>query len=230
LGNPQLAHTAGREYGAGVTSDPYINPDPPEASAHPVVLDEDVLPRRESLLANVVRVLHEGKSRNPDVFLVETKAGLCVVKDFSPRSSFVRGVIGPWLIDREIRAYRALATHPFVPRFLGRIDRMAFAVEYRPGERMSRRLRGNLPSDFLSRLQGAIGLMHRLGVVHLDLRHRSNVLVGKDGAPILIDFASAVCAHPSGMRGRFLLPALARIDQQAFEKWRIRLSAEGAAT
>lgn len=72
--------------------------------------------------------------------------------------------------------------------------------------------------------------MHRLGVVHLDLRHRSNVLVGKDGAPILIDFASAVCAHPSGMRGRFLLPALARIDQQAFEKWRIRLSAEGAAT
>ncbi len=199
------------------------------AGAHPISIDREQLPRRETLLANVVKVLHEGKSRNPDVFLVETPAGLCVVKDFSPRSSFVRGVIGPWLIDREIRAYRALATHPAVPRFLGRIDRMAFAVEYRPGERMSRRLRGHVPGDFLSRLQGAIALMHRLGVVHLDLRHRSNVLLGPDGDPILIDFASAICAHPTGVRGRLVLPALARIDQHAFEKWRVRLSSEGAA-
>ncbi len=186
------------------------------------------LPRRETLRSSVVRVLHEGRTRNPDVFLVETRSGRCVVKDFSPRGSFVRGVIGPWLIDREIRAYRALASHPSVPRFLGRLDRMAFVVEYRPGERISRRLRDTVPVDFMTRLERAIALMHSLGVVHLDLRHRSNVLVGGDGAPILIDFASAICARPEGLRARTILAALASIDRYAVEKWRDRLAPESA--
>jgi serine/threonine protein kinase len=186
------------------------------------------LPRRDTLHSSVVRVLHEGRTRNPDVFLVETATGRCVVKDFSPRGSFVRGVLGPWLIDREVRAYNALASHPSVPRYLGRLDRMAFVVEYRPGERISRHLRDTVPRDFMSRLERAISLMHRLGVVHLDLRHRSNVLVGEDGEPILIDFASAVCARPRGLRARTLLAALASIDRYAVEKWRARIAPESA--
>ena len=47
--------------------------------------------------------------------------------------------------------------------------------------------------------------MHRRGVAHLDLRHRSNVLVGENGDPILIDFGSAITFHPGGLLGRWLL-------------------------
>jgi serine/threonine protein kinase len=66
--------------------------------------------------------------------------------------------------------------------------------------------------------------MHRRGVAHLDLRHRSNVLVGEDGDPILIDFGSALTFRPGGLLARWLLPLLGRLDLAAVEKWRSRLS------
>ncbi len=187
-------------------------------------MSEATLPSREELAGCVIEILHRGKSRNPDVFLIEVDRQRFVLKDFSPRGTFVRNILGPWLVDREVRAYKALSEHPFVPRYLGRLDKMAFALEYRPGERMSRSLKGRVSSDFLSTLRQAIDDMHRLGVVHLDLRHRSNVLVGEDGQPVLIDFASAICGDPFGIFGKLVLRNLARLDQRAFEKWRVRLS------
>jgi hypothetical protein len=66
--------------------------------------------------------------------------------------------------------------------------------------------------------------MHRRGVVHLDLRHRSNVMVGEGGEPILIDFGSAFCCRPGGLAARLLLPLLARLDLLALAKWRSRLA------
>ena len=94
---------------------------------------------------------------------------------------------------------------------------------------MSRKLRGQVPPDFVARLEQALAEMHARGVAHLDLRHRSNVLVGEDGAPVLIDFGSAVCLRPGSALARVLLPALARIDRSALEKWRVRLEGEGPA-
>lgn len=152
-----------------------------------------------------------------------------VVKDFAPRSAFVRRVLAPLIHRREIRAYRVLAGSRAVPRFLGRIDRLAFAVEYRPGRRMSRKLAGRVPVSFLDDLERAIRAMHARGVVHLDLRHRSNVMVGDDGSPVLIDFASAVCFRPGGLGARRLLPWLAAVDLGALRKWRVRLEPQPAA-
>jgi hypothetical protein len=185
---------------------------------------------RGNLVERTLRVLHRGRSRNPDVLLVRGDAGPVVVKDFAPRGRFVRAWLGPWLQRREQRAYRALAGHPAVPRVLGALDPLAFAIEYRPGERMSRRLRGRVPPEFVAALGAAIGEMHRRGVVHLDLRHRSNVLVGEDGGPVLIDFASAVCLRPGGVAARVLLPRLAALDRRALAKWRARLLPQPVAT
>jgi serine/threonine protein kinase len=148
------------------------------------------------------------------------------VKDFAPRGAWVRAWLGPWLLGREVRAYRALAGHPAVPRLLGRIDRLAFAVEYRPGRRLSRRLAGQVAPGFVDALAGAVGAMHARGVVHLDLRHRSNVLVGEDGAPVLIDFASALRFPPGA---RWLVPVFAWIDRRAVAKWRERLAPQEAS-
>ena len=164
-------------------------------------------------------MLHRGGARNPDVLLVETEAGPLVVKDFAARGWLVRRVLGPWLQRRELRAYRVLAGHPAVPRLVGRIDASAFAVEYRPGRRMSRRLAGEIRPGFAERLAAAVRAMHARGVVHLDLRHRSNVLVDECGDPVLIDFASALVVRPGGCLAR----ALARFDWVAVEKWRQRV-------
>ena len=121
------------------------------------------------------------------------------------------------------RAWRALAGHPAVPPFVGRIDALAFAVEYWPGERFSGRTLEALPAEFGERLGAAFSEMHRRGVVHLDLRHRSNVMIGEGGDPFLIDFGSAFTFRPGGFAARWILPLLARLDRAALEKWRSRL-------
>jgi hypothetical protein len=172
-------------------------------------------------------LLHRGRARNPDVLLVDTKHGSAVVKDFAPRGWLVRTVLGRWLTRREIRAYQRLAGHPSVPRLIGRVDDLAFAIEYRPGRRMSRRLAGALPAGFADRLAAAVREMHARGVVHLDLRHRSNVLVDEQGEPVLIDFASAVRVPRNGPLARLGVAVLGRFDRIAVEKWRQRVDPGG---
>jgi serine/threonine protein kinase len=66
--------------------------------------------------------------------------------------------------------------------------------------------------------------MHRRGVVHLDLRHRSNILAGRDGRPILLDFASALRFDRSTWWGRVGVVLLGSVDRRALRKWRVRLT------
>lgn len=187
------------------------------------------IPARDDLDDRLLRILHRGNRRNPDVLLVEAAAGPVVVKDFAPRGPLVRAGLGRWITAREVRALRALRGHENVPRLLGEIDALAFAVEYRPGRRMSRKLAGRVPPDFLDRLEAAVAGMHRRGVAHLDLRHRSNVLVDEGGRPVLIDFGSAVTLRPGSVAARLLLPLLAWIDRRALRKWRARLEVPAPA-
>lgn len=182
---------------------------------------------RAGLAAATRELLSRGSRRNPDVLLVEHAGETLVVKDFAPRGVIVRATLGRWIAAREARAYRQLDGHPAVPRFRGWIDPLAFAVEYRPGQRLSTARAPELPADFLPKLETALGGMHERGVVHLDLRHRSNVLAAADGSPVLIDFGSAVCFTPGGVGARFVLPLLARIDRGALAKWRRKLAAAG---
>jgi hypothetical protein len=121
-----------------------------------------------------------------------------------------------------------LRAHPAVPRWLGRIDALAFAVEHRGGVRFSRRQPWTFSPAFGRQLEVCVRELHALGVVHLDLRHRSNVRADLDGAPVLIDFASAVGFRPGGAAARWLLPVLALADRFALAKWRRRLARYGA--
>jgi serine/threonine protein kinase len=81
----------------------------------------------------------------------------------------------------------------------------------------------NLPTGFVAALDAAVREMHRRGVAHLDLRHRTNILMDEAGCPVLIDFASAVCFRPNGLGARWLLPLFAWVDRRAVRKWAERL-------
>jgi serine/threonine protein kinase len=178
---------------------------------------------RASLASRTRSVLHRGNWGNPDVLLVESDEGPVVVKDFAPRGRLVRRWLGPWLLDREQSAYRELSGVEAVPTLVGRLDPRALVIEYRPGILLSRSLAGRLPADFLRDLEAAVDAMHGRGVVHLDLRHRSNILAGADGRPVLIDFASALRFDARTRLGRGLVRLVGRIDRRALEKWRVRL-------
>jgi serine/threonine protein kinase len=179
---------------------------------------------RRNLAKRTQAVLNHGGWGNPDVLLVETELGSVVVKDYSQRTHSVRRWLGPWLLRREARAYRRLEGLEAVPRLLGQLDTAALVIEYRPGVLLSRSLAGQLPGTFLVELQGAITEMHRRGVVHLDLRHRSNILASPDGRPVLIDFASALRFDSSTRSGRVGVLLLGWLDRRALKKWQVRLA------
>jgi len=168
-------------------------------------------------------VLSEGGAGNSDVLLVEHEGEPYVVKDFAARGPWMRRV-APWLVGREIRAYAQLEGHPNVPRVVARLDRVAFVLEYRPGRVLGPSLAAHVPDTFIEDLRAAVAQMHAHGVVHLDLRHRSNALADPDGRPVLIDFASAICFRPGGLPARLVLPMLAWIDRRAISKWERQLA------
>jgi len=178
---------------------------------------------RSALAGPGVRLLNRGNARNPDVLLLEGEGRPIVVKDFAPRGPLVRATIGRWITAREAAAYRWVAGHPAVPRFLGFIDPLAFALEFRPGRRVSRHLLDDAGPRFIEALAEAVRGLHARGLVHLDLGHRSNVLVDERGDPVLIDFASALWFRPGSLGARLLLPPLARFDLRAVAKYRDKL-------
>ena len=188
------------------------------------------LPRREDLEQRTVSFLNHGNSRNPDVYLIAAGERQVVVKDFLPRGWWIRSTWGRFSIWNEMATYRALADHPSVPTLIGPVDELAFVVEYRPGQRMTRRLRGRVSAEFPDELARAIRDMHEQGVIHLDLRHRSNVMVGEDGHPVLIDFASAIRFRPGSWAHRWIMPLLSWIDMGALRKWQDRLTRDRWAT
>jgi serine/threonine protein kinase len=181
-------------------------------------------PSRATLANATERVLNRGSRRNPDVLLVRHEGALVVVKDFAPRGWFVRRWLGPWLARREQRAWQALDGHPSVPRFVGAIDPLAFAVEYRPGRTLFGAKRQPVPEGFLASLAEALAEMHRRGVVHLDLKNRTNVLSDEQGRPVLIDFGSAFVFRQGGLAARLLLPLFAFFDRRALAKWNAKQS------
>lgn len=187
---------------------------------------------RAALAERRLVCLERGGRLSPDVWLVETERGPVVVKDFAARGALVRATLAPWFVSRESRIYQRLRSHPAVPRWLGRIDALAFAVEHRGGVRFSRRQPWTFSPEFGRRLEDCVRELHARGVVHLDLRHRSNVRAGLDGEPVLIDFASAVGFRPGGLAARFVLPLLGLADRSAVAKWRRRLArySAGAAS
>ena len=183
---------------------------------------------RANLAARRLVCLERGGRLTPDVWLVESEAGRAVVKDYAERAAWVRATLGRWFVRHESRIYERLRSHASVPRLLGPIDALAFAVEHRGGVRISRRQPWTFSPDFARALEAAVRELHALGVVHLDLRHRSNVRAGLDGAPVLIDFASAIGFRPGGLAARGLLPLLALVDRHAVAKWRRRLARQPA--
>jgi RIO-like serine/threonine protein kinase len=178
---------------------------------------------RARLAAGPTQLLNRGNRRNPDVLLVEEGGRQIVVKDFAPRGALVRATIGRWITAREAKAYRRLEGHPSVPRFLGFLDPLAFALEFRPGRRVSRHLIDDAGPDFIDALDAAVAGLHERGLVHLDLGHRSNVLIDDRGEPVLIDFASAIAFRPGSWAARWLMPLFARYDRRAVAKYRDKL-------
>ncbi len=178
---------------------------------------------RQALAGRPHRLLHRGRNLTKGVIqLVDVDGREVVLKDLSGRPWLVRLVLGPWQLDRETKAYRLLEDVPGTPRFLGRVDRQAIALEYVPGPDLGSVKPGEIPEPFFDRLDQLLEAIHDRGVAHGDL-HRHDVLVGPSGLPYLVDFSTSLAAGPSAdPLLRFLFDQMCRADRRSVAKLRRR--------
>ena len=189
------------------------------ASTHPMRP-----PRRDEIAAHTVGVLHQGSRFKSDLLLVDLGDGPMVVKDFATKPGWVR-LLGRILIGHECRAYRYLEARgpiPCVPRYFGRVDAHALAIEKiddavpltMAADRFDNR-RGHLKS-----LRAVIDQLLPIGFAHLDMRARRNVLVRPDGRVFTIDFPGSVWLPPGTLRHRLLRGWLRWTYLVTLRKWR----------
>lgn len=182
-------------------------------------------PTRESFEGAPRRWLKRGGPTKADVSAVDLGQGEIVIKDFADKAWWVR-CMGRLQIARECRAYRRLQGMSWLPRWIGRVDAHAFALERIEGVELAfqpdRRERG---VETHARLIEIVHEMHRAGVVHLDLRGKENVLIGSTGQLYVFDLASAVCFRPGGVLDRLAGNWLRMTDEAALLKWKRILGA-----
>jgi O-acetyl-ADP-ribose deacetylase (regulator of RNase III) len=159
----------------------------------------------------LVERLRRGGGSRPELLLLERERRRVVVKDYSASGWLLRAYVGPWLLDREERTYRALLGAPGVPRLIGRIDRWALAVEYVDGRNCTEFPDGSLPPEFFERLRHVVEGIHSRRIVHCDIKNRSNIVVTGDFEPYIVDFASAFTKEGS----------FGPVRRRAFERFRL---------
>jgi len=166
---------------------------------------------RENLTQYVKRRLRPGGGSRAELLLLEDRGRRAVLKDFRASGWLMRTIAGPWLIGREAGIYAALEGAPGVPHLIRRLDWWALLVEHIEGRSCADYAEGELSAEFFDRLLEAVEGMHARGVVHCDIKNRSNIVVTADGRPYLLDFASAFTrGHPLNLLRRF-----------AFERFRV---------
>jgi len=164
----------------------------------------------------------QGSLGKPDLNRVEIEGRSLMVKDVRRKNFFLRWTLGLWLIRKEWRIYSRLAGMKGVPQPVGRVDRFAFAMEFIPGRSIRR---GEpLPPSFFSDLEGVVREVHRKGVVHMDLRHKGNILISEKGEPFLIDFNSSFAFRENGFLRHCLFPLLRWVDYGGLLKLKKRIS------
>jgi len=170
-------------------------------------------------------ILKRGEKNKADLLLLDLGAGPMVVKDFAAKAWWVR-LLGRLQIWREHRAYRRLGGLPGVPGLIGRVDAHALAIEKVEGRQLGKAPdRQEDGKDKLARLRAVLERIHGVGLAHLDLRARENVLVTPKGEIFVVDFASAVRLRPGSLAHRLLIPWLERVDRSALLKWKVILEA-----
>jgi len=111
--------------------------------------------------------------------------------------------IGRFLAAKERSALLSLQDIEGIPRCLGGWRDTGLVREYVEGHALARR--EHVPDDFHARLRALIHAIHQRGMAFVDLEKPSNVIVGDDGRPYLVDFQ--ICWRLPRKWGGELLPA-----------------------
>lgn len=177
---------------------------------------------RHTLAEHTEQVLRPASRARPAILLARCGGHRVVVKDFAPTPWLYRAVYGRWIVAHECRIYRILDGMDGIPAFRGRIDTFAFAVDYVEGRDLKGLRRGDIAPEAFDRLADLLRALHARGVVHLDAHQKTNIVLGPDDRPHLVDFATALHLGTGWLARHVLVPWLGRADWLGFLKLKER--------
>jgi predicted Ser/Thr protein kinase len=174
------------------------------------------MPRRRDLAPLIERVIHRGRGYQSSVYLIRLDSHLVAVKDYAGTPRAFRRWVAPFLVRREVAVLQHLQGAPGVPRYFGRIDRLAFVMEFIEGTPLADFKQGELEPDVFERVQRVIDGIHERGVSHGDLKRRSNLLLTPEGEIYLIDFAAAIIGERTARPvSNWLQKEVAQVDNKS---------------
>lgn len=171
---------------------------------------------RRELPTQILRAIHTGRGLQSSVYEVDWNGTRGAVKDFSKLPPLFRFFIAPILVQREVKALKHLDGTPGIPRFLGQIDRLAFATQLIDGRPVSGIHKGEMPTEAFARMAKVVAAMHARGVAHGDLKRRSNLLLTPQNEIFVIDFAAAIIAR--GPISSRIMRAVAEVDDKSLPR------------
>ncbi len=174
-----------------------------------------------------MKIIQKGKWGNSDVYLHDYKDKLFVVKTFAHHPVLIRTTIGRFLISREYKALKKLASCQGTCNAIIRVGKCSLSYQYIKGQDLSSYSRQNNKTnkqDFFPDLERTVKEMHSLGIVHLDLRTGSNVIISEQGKPYIIDFQSYI--NLNFIPGSFFKKFLKSIDFSGVYKYWVKMSPE----
>jgi RIO-like serine/threonine protein kinase len=175
---------------------------------------------REEIARARTEMLHKGPAYKADIYTVEVGDEIVVVKDYAGKVWWAR-IIGRIEMNHECNAYQWLGPMPGVPKFYGRIDAHAIAIEMIEGTQLvTARNRFESCQAHLKSIREIAGRFLASGFFHLDLRSRRNVMIRSDGQAMVFDLAGSFWVRPGTWRYRLLRPCLARYYWIVLLKWK----------
>ncbi len=158
----------------------------------------------------LLRRIASRKALKPDILILANGERELVAKDFRPRGWFARSIWGPLNLKYEHFILQKLAGLNGVPEVIGFADWNCLLLS-RVAEEEFKTAAGRLDDDFFARLFALVTEIHRRRVLHLDLGHKSNIMVDAAGRPKIIDFNISLRLPESRLCDP-LFKLLARVD------------------
>ncbi len=171
--------------------------------------------------SSIIETLQAGGPVFAVVQVVTHETGRAILKDFSRSTWLFQQSFGRFLAAREARAYCRLQGVTGIPRLIRRTSPHGLLLEFVPGTNCLDAGPDSFSQEFFDQARALLSEVRAKGVLHCDVG--GNLVVGKDGKPWLVDFASSVVL-PRGLgpAEAFLRQLRSKYDERALLKMKRR--------
>lgn len=94
--------------------------------------------------------------------------------------------LGEFLCEHQIKVFEHLKDLKQIPKFLGRYGKTGLIYKYIEGKPLSKIK--TIPDDFFDESLELLQQVHQRDIIYLDTNDRTNILLGTDKKPYLVDF------------------------------------------